>query len=256
MLIFQPIHKELKMQNNPTAAIIIIGNEILSGRTLDLNTNFIAKELGKMGVELAEVRVIADVESKIIETVREMKAKFDHIFTTGGIGPTHDDITSESIAKAFNLPYVLNEEVRQILIKRYGAENVSEARLKMAKMPQNAELIFNSATEVPSFSVENVFVLAGVPHIMQAMFSWLQANGKIKSGPSYVSEKIDFPKPESLVAKILENVQNAHPELSIGSYPYHHENVWGTEICIRGTNSSEVACAKGEIEKQIKELVK
>ena len=157
-----------------TACLIVIGNEILSGRTQDKNISFLAARLNEIGVGLREVRVIPDVTETIVRTVNECRSAFDYVFTTGGIGPTHDDITSDSVAQAFGVKNVLNEHARRILFDHYGDENVNEARLRMAHMPEGAELIENPISKAPGYQIENVFVLAGVPSIMRAMFESLR----------------------------------------------------------------------------------
>lgn len=244
-----------------SAAIVIIGNEILSGRTQDVNGQFLANSLSNMGIALKEIRIIPDIHEQIVETVKEFAKKMTYVFTTGGIGPTHDDITAKAIAHATNQPYVLNEKAAAIIKSHYENAKPNDARMKMAYMPQNAKFIQNSETTVPGFYVDNIFVLAGVPKIMQSMFNWLKNNEIIKVNSQYISEKIDFPKPESLVAEILEEVQRDHNELEIGSYPYSNkidekrEN-WGTEICIRGQDKAQIMKAKEKINNFINELLK
>ena len=160
----------MNKNNIVSAGLLIIGDEILSGRTVDQNINFLAKNLSENGIILREVRVVGDFENEIIFAVNELRKKFDYVFTSGGIGPTHDDITSLSIAKAFDQDLILNEVAHKILIQHYGAENVNEARLKMAYLPRKASLLDNPISSAPGFRIENVFVMAGIPKIFQAMF--------------------------------------------------------------------------------------
>ena len=187
------------------AGIIIIGNEILSGRTQDVNTATISKWLSSLGVKLEEVRVIPDIENSIVKTVNELRKKFKYVFTTGGIGPTHDDITSKSIAKAFKLSYGYHKEAYDILEKYYSKNKFNEGRKKMAMMPTKASLILNPTSGAPGFIVDNVFCLPGVPSILKAMLSGL--NNKIIGGKKILSKTISVYTVESEIAKSLEKVQ-------------------------------------------------
>lgn len=200
------------------AAFVIIGDEVLSGRTADKNLNFLAKELTAMGINLKEVRVVPDDEEEIILAVNVLRKKFHYVFTSGGIGPTHDDITSAAIAKAFDDDLIKNEEAEQILINHYGKENVNEARLKMAFVPRSAKLLDNSVSSAPGFVIENVFVMAGVPKIMQAMF-WAAAKS-LSVGDKIISQEIKTELTESIIAKDLTDLQKEFPNISMGSYPF------------------------------------
>lgn len=213
-----------------TAAYLMIGDEILSGRTQDKNLNFIALELGKIGINFKEVRVIPDDEDEIILAVNSLREKYDYVFTTGGIGPTHDDITGAAIAKAFDDDLIKNEEAEQILIDHYGKENVNAARLKMAYIPVKARLLDNPVTSAPGFIVENVIVMAGVPKIMQSMFNI--AKKDLIGGEKTVSKEIKLSVTESIIAKDLSDLQEKFTEISIGSYPYDG----GTCLVFRTTN--------------------
>jgi molybdenum cofactor synthesis domain-containing protein len=225
------------MNNNKIAAFIIIGDEILSGRTKDENLNFLAINLTKIGIDLNEVRVIKDNEDQIIKTITNLKSNYDYIFTSGGIGPTHDDITSSSIAKALNYQYVLNEEAKNILVNYYGSENINDARLKMAYLPKSAKLLENPISSAPGFIIENIFVFAGVPKIFQAMFKcslkYLAAGNVIKS----VEVKLSLV--ESQIAKHIYNLQQHYSnlkidsDLKIGSYPFKN----GTSVVFRSRNN-------------------
>ena len=202
------------------AGIIIIGDEILSGRTLDNNSNYIAKKLIKAGINLDEIRVIHDDETYIIDTVKKFHKKYDYVFTTGGIGPTHDDITSKSIAKAFKKKYCFNSEALKILKKYYPEGEFNRGRKKMAKMPEGVELIPNPLTVAPGFIIKNIFVLPGVPSIMNKMFEYVL--NKIEKGSPKKIITIKTNLFESVIAEDLTNIQKKYSECSIGSYPYYN----------------------------------
>ncbi|OUW96685.1 MAG: hypothetical protein CBD97_00810 [Pelagibacteraceae bacterium TMED237] len=201
-----------------TAAIIVIGDEILSGRTHDTNSNYIAKKLIEEGIKLEEVVVIKDDKKTIIDKVKNYSEKYSYVFTTGGIGPTHDDITSESISEAFNLKYELNEDAYRILNNYYPKGEFNESRQRMAKMPSGSELILNPMTAAPGFKVKNVYVLPGVPEIMEKMF--LELVKKIKKGNPKLVITIHTNLYESKIAIFLKDIQYKYKESSIGSYPY------------------------------------
>ena len=222
-----------KANKKVNAAIVIIGNEILSGRTQDINVVSISKWLNELGVILEEVRVIPDIENSIVETVNEVRKKFNYVFTTGGIGPTHDDITSRSIAKVFNLSYGYHKEAYKILEKYYKPENFNDGRKKMAKLPENAMLIFNPSSGAPGFIVENVYCLPGVPSILKSMLGGL--NNKIKGGKKILSKTISLMTVESEIADPLEKVQNKFKDVEIGSYPFFRQGKIGVSIVIRST---------------------
>ena len=223
-----------KANKKVNAAIVIIGNEILSGRTQDINVVSISEWLNELGVKLEEVRVIPDIENSIVETVNEVRKKFNYVFTTGGIGPTHDDITSRSIAKVFNLSYGYHKEAYKILEKYYKPENFNEGRKKMAKLPENAMLIFNPSSGAPGFIVENVYCLPGVPSILKAMLVGL--NNKIKGGKKILSKTISLMTVESEIALSLEKIQNRFKNTEIGSYPFLKQGKTGVSIVIRSTD--------------------
>jgi molybdenum cofactor synthesis domain-containing protein len=224
-----------------TAALIIIGDEILSGRTVDLNLNFLAKELNEMGINLKEVRVIGDIEKEIIFAINELRVKFNYIFTSGGIGPTHDDITALSVAKAFNCELVANQEAIQILAYHYGKENLNKARLKMANLPLTASLLDNPVSSAPGFRIENVFVMAGVPKIFQAMF--FAAKKELVSGKKVKSREISTTLTESIIAEDLTKLQEIYPQVSMGSYPFEG----GTSLVFRSINYEELDKALSEM---------
>ena len=227
-----------------TAAIVIIGNEILSGRTVDKNTSFIASWLNNKGVNVEEVRAIPDKENVIISTVNELRRKFGYVFTTGGIGPTHDDITSESISKVFNQKYQYHLEAYKALEEYYKNSDFNEGRKKMAKMPEHAKLIPNPKTFAAGFYVENVFVLPGVPNILQAMLPYL--DNIIKNGKKIISLSIDTSKRESEIADQLSLIQKKYLLVDIGSYPYFKDNV-GTILVLRSTNKKEIYKCEAEV---------
>ena len=231
-----------------TAGIIIIGNEILSGRTVDKNTSFIATWLNDRGISVEETRVIPDKEKIIIDTVSEMKRKFAYIFTTGGIGPTHDDITAESIAKVFGQKYQYHPEAYKILEKFYKNQDFNDGRKKMAKMPEHAKLIPNPKTFAAGFYVENVFVLPGVPSILQAMIP--QLDNIIKTGKKILSSSIDTGLRESLVAEGLSRLQDKYKNIDIGSYPYFKEKP-GTVLVLRTTEKELLKKCEEEVKKLV-----
>jgi len=218
----------MNKDNIVSAGLLIIGDEILSGRTADQNINFLAKNLSENGILLKEVRVVGDFENEIIFAVNELRKKFDYVFTSGGIGPTHDDITSLSIAKAFDQDLILNEVAHEILIQHYGAENVNEARLKMAYLPRKASLLDNPVSSAPGFRIENVFVMAGIPKIFQAMFE--ASKKELKIGCKISARELKISLTESIIAKDLTDLQNQYREISMGSYPFEN----GTSLVFRG----------------------
>ncbi len=234
------------VQHNPTAALIIIGNEILSGRTQDANTQWIADKMSNLGIRLAEVRIIPDVEDIIIKTVREMKGQVNYLFTTGGIGPTHDDITALSIAKAFNTELEMHAEARQLLLNHYGSEEeLTTARLKMAMIPKGASLIENPVSAAPGFSIENVFVMAGVPRIMQAMLDDILV--QLNPGRPIMSNTVTCGLSESKISQDLERIQDEYPDIEIGSYPHYRSGVLGLSLVLRSTENDALHAATGKV---------
>ena len=227
-----------KSNKKVNAAIIVIGNEILSGRTQDVNVSFLAKWLNDLGVRVEEVRIIEDKEEIIIECINEVRKIFKYVFTTGGIGPTHDDITSKSVAKAFDIKYGYNKEAYEILEKYYEPEKFTEGRKKMAKMPIQASLIYNPSSGAPGFIVDNVFCLPGVPSIMQSMVKGLK--NKIIGGDKILSKTISASTVESEIAKSLENVQTEFKNIEIGSYPFFRAGKIGVSIVMRSTKIEQI----------------
>ncbi len=220
------------------SGIIIIGNEILSGRTQDTNTSTISKWLNSLGIKVQEVRVIPDVEKIIVDTVNELRKKYDYIFTTGGIGPTHDDITASSISKAFNLTYGPHKEAMSLLEKYYKPGEFTEGRQKMSKMPTTAKLILNPSSGAPGFYVENVFCLPGVPSILQSMLGGL--NNVLVGGDLVISKTINLRTVESEIAKSLSDVQDQNNEVEIGSYPFFKAGKLGVSIVLRCTDQKKI----------------
>ena len=220
------------------ASIIIIGNEILSGRTQDTNTSTLATWLNSIGVKISEVRVIPDQEEIIIETVNLLRKKNDYIFTTGGIGPTHDDITASSISKAFARKYQIHREAFKILENYYKPGEFNEGRQKMVWMPENAELILNPTSGAPGFSVENVFCLPGVPSILKSMLGSLK--NRIVGGEPILSHTISLRTVESEIASSLTKVQNINKDVEIGSYPFFQAGKLGVSIVIRSESQSKI----------------
>jgi len=225
------------------AAILIIGNEILSGRTQDTNTGTIALWLNSIGIKVNEVRVIPDIEDTIIDTVNNLRKVSKYVFTTGGIGPTHDDITAQSISKAFNLEYEIHVEAFKILEAYYKVGEFNEGRQKMAWMPRNAHLILNPTSGAPGFNIENVFCLPGVPSILKSMLGGLQ--NKIVGGKPILSHTISLRTVESEIAKSLSDVQDNNKDLEIGSYPFFQAGKLGVSIVIRSEEQSKInKCSK------------
>ena len=220
---------------NPTACIIVIGNEVLSGRTQDLNINFLAKGLGAIGMPLREVRIIPDVPETIIATVNECRGKFDHVFTTGGIGPTHDDITSECVSRAFGVPWEPQPEAWARMERHYKPGEFNAARQRMATMPRGAVLIDNPVSIAPGFTIGNVHVMAGVPRVMQAMWGTLAPT--LAGGTPVQSRAVhSLGLAEGAIAEGLGAVQAAFPEVDLGSYPFYRASGNGVALVAKGTD--------------------
>jgi len=232
-----------------TAAVLVIGDEILSGRTKDKNIGYIADYLTAIGIDLKEVRVVSDDESAIVEALNALRAKYTYVFTTGGIGPTHDDITAECIAKAFGVKIGHHPEAVAILKERMakiGGE-LNEARLRMARIPDGAALVYNKVSGAPGFWIGNVIVMAGVPSIMQAMLD--EVAPKLKTGTKLISETIRADAKEGDVGTELGAIAKAHPEAIIGSYPFFDEKLGpNTNIVVRSRDAAKLAAAKAAVE--------
>jgi len=232
-----------------TAALLVIGDEILSGRTKDKNIGYIAEYLTNIGIDLKEVRVVPDVEAEIVAALNALRHKFTYVFTTGGIGPTHDDITAECVAKAFGVPIDVDPRARAILEERFAktGTEMNEARLRMARIPKGADLVVNKVSGAPGFWIGNVIVMAGVPAIMQAMLD--EAAIKLKGGARMLSETVRADAREGDVGSELGAVAKAHPEVVIGSYPFFDEKLGpNTNIVIRARDAAKLAAAKASVE--------
>ena len=233
------------------AAILIIGNEILSGRTQDTNTSTLAIWLNKIGVKVKEVRVIPDIEEKIVNTLNILRKENNYVFTTGGIGPTHDDITAESVSKTFGLKYEIHKEAYRILEDYYKPGEFNEGRKKMARMPENATLILNPTSGAPGFSVENVFCLPGVPSILKSMLGSLK--NKIVGGEPILSQTISLKTVESEIASSLNKVQDQNKDVEIGSYPFFHAGKLGVSIVLRSESRSRIDNCISQVLEFVKE---
>jgi molybdenum cofactor synthesis domain-containing protein len=235
-----------------TACVLIIGNEILSGGTQDANLAFLARGLNEAGIRLREARVIPDDAGIIISTVNEVRRAFDYIFTTGGIGPTHDDITAQSIADAFGLALIVHPEAKRLLETHYPPGHLNEARLRMAMVPEGAVLLPNPISRAPGFQVGNVFVLPGVPSIMQGIFE--QLKHRLVGGAKMLSRSISCHLAEGTLAKELGALQGRYPDLEIGSYPYFRRGDFGVTLVLRGTENARLAGATAELKTLILDL--
>ena len=233
------------------AAILIIGNEILSGRTQDTNTGTLANWLNSIGVKVNEVRVVPDVEKKIVDTLNILRKENDYVFTTGGIGPTHDDITAQSVSKAFGLKYEIHQQAFKILEAYYKPGEFNEGRQKMVWMPSNADLILNPTSGAPGFSVENVFCLPGVPSILKSMLGSLK--NRVVGGKPILSYSISLKTVESEIANSLSKVQKQNKDVEIGSYPFFHAGKLGVSIVIRSESQSKIDNCNSQILEFIKE---
>ena len=235
-----------------TAAVLIIGNEILSGRTQDQNLAYLATGLNSVGVTLREARVIPDITEVIVATVNELRRQYDYLFTTGGIGPTHDDITSECVAKAFGVPWTLHPEAHQIFLSHYKPGELNEARLRMAHTPEGASLIINPVSRAPGFRMGNVFVMAGIPRVMQAMFDAVKHD--LRGGRPMLARTVSCHLPEGIIAKGLGEIQNRYADLDIGSYPFYRRGEFGTSLVLRGRDAVQLAAGTEEVIALVKGL--
>ncbi len=231
---------------NITAAAIVIGNEILSGRIPDANLPYLGKRLAMLGIDLREARFVPDSEEDIVAAVNACRSQYRYVFTTGGIGPTHDDITTRSIAKAFNLPVERNPDVVARLTAYYGQAGLNDARLKMADIPVGATLVDDPVSSAPGFQLDNVFVLAGIPAIMQVMFESITY--RLIGGPPILSRTVSTSRVgESTLAAGLESIQAHYPQLSIGSYPYVQHSKFGVRLVLRGVDIEALEQATDEV---------
>ena len=228
---------------NPTAAILVIGDEILSGRTREGNAHFLAGELNRLGIDLIEIRIVGDDHDGIVAAVNALRARADHLFTSGGIGPTHDDITADAVAAAFGLTIDVREDARALLAAHYERRGVelNEARLRMARIPEGAALIDNPVSIAPGFTLGNVHVMAGVPNVFQAMVASVLPG--LTGGRPLLSQTLRVMQPEGTVATPLAEVARAHPAVTIGSYPFVQDGAFGTNLVVRGVEPAEVDAA-------------
>ena len=226
-----------------TAGVIVIGNEILSGRTQDTNLQFIAKHLVGKGVSIREAQVIPDVKSVIVTTVNDYRSRFDYVLTTGGIGPTHDDITTDCIAAAFDVDIVVNANIEKRIRSRPAPEDVLASRLLMARVPEGATLIDNPTGGPQGFSIDNVYVMAGIPLVMQAMLSTIEFRG----GVIVHSRSVTVHLGESEIADDLSAIQDAYPGIDLGSYPFYRNDIYGTSLVMRGADEAALDAALEEL---------
>jgi len=231
-----------------TAAILVIGDEILSGRTKDKNIGYIADHLTAIGIDLREVRVVADVEEDIVAAVNALRSRFTYVFTTGGIGPTHDDITADSIAKAFDVGIDHHPQVKAVLIENFNRRGVeaTEARLRMARIPDGAELVENRISVAPGFKLGNVIVMAGIPSVMHGMLD--SVTPRLRTGRKMLSVEIELLRPEGEIAELLGQTQAEFTDVSMGSYPFNREaRVFGTVLVLRSTYPDRLAAAEASL---------
>jgi molybdenum cofactor synthesis domain-containing protein len=230
------------MAASVTAAVLVIGDEILSGRTKDKNIGYIAEYLTNIGIDLREVRVVPDEEGEIVAAVNALRTRYTYLFTTGGIGPTHDDITADSVAKAFGVPIGVDERARAMMLERYRPEDLNEARLRMARIPEGAELVENPISKAPGFRIGNVIVMAGVPAIMQAMLDNVAPT--LRTGDRMIVETLEAENlPEGIYAAGLAAIAKEHAGITIGSYPSFSANGFRNQIVVRGKQAAAVAAA-------------
>ena len=236
---------------NPTAAMLVIGDEILSGRTRDANMHYLAGELTGAGIDLKEVRIVSDTAPDIVAAVQDLAARYAHIFTSGGIGPTHDDITADCIAEAFETSIDVRADAKALLAAHYERQGLelNTARLRMARIPAGAELIDNPVSVAPGFSLGNVHVMAGVPAVFKAMVASVLP--KLTGGAPLLSDTLRIERGEGDVAAPLGQVAELYPELSLGSYPFQKDGVYGTNIVLRGTQPEQLKEAKQKLQNML-----
>ncbi len=235
-----------------TAAMLVIGDEILSGRTQDTNSNYVARQLTSLGIDLKEVRVVGDDEDEIVAALNALRSRYDFVFTTGGIGPTHDDITADAVAKAFGVGIGYHPEAYAALEARYEKGQFNDARKRMARIPDGGALIKNSASVAPGFQVGNVFVMAGVPMVMRAMMEEIVT--RLPRGETVKSVTVSADLPEGAIAQGLSDIQKAFPQTAIGSYPWYRDGRFGAQLVARSRDAEAVEAAAKAIEAMIVEL--
>jgi len=232
-----------------TAAILVIGDEILSGRTKDKNIGYIAEYLTNIGIDMREVRVVPDVEEEIITALDALRHRYTYVFTTGGIGPTHDDITADCVAKAFGVTIDVDPRAKALLLTRIAEKDMNEARLRMARIPAGADLILNKVSAAPGFRIGNVHVMAGVPSIFQAMLDNVVPT--LKTGAKMLSATVPCPFGEGLVGGPLGEIQMAHPDTIIGSYPKYGDGKFWTELVVRARSQEALDAARADVEAMV-----
>ena len=236
-----------------TAAVLVIGDEILSGRTKDRNIGYIAEYLARVGVEAREARVVPDIEDEIVAALDALRARYDYVVTTGGIGPTHDDITADAVARAFGVPIGEDPRAIAIMLERYKPDELTPARRRMARIPEGAELIENPISRAPGFRIGNVFVLAGVPSVMQAMLDF--AVKGMRTGALMLVQNVEAGAvPEGLYGDALAAIAAAHPATSIGSYPSFKDGKFNNQIVVRGKDEAAVVAAKAAVVAMLTEM--
>lgn len=238
---------------NPTAAMLVIGDEILSGRTRDANMHHLANVLTERGIDLKEVRVVSDDPDAITDAVKALSQAYDHLFTSGGIGPTHDDITADNVARAFDTPIDVRDDARALLEAHYqkSGQSLNDARLRMARIPDGATLIDNPVSAAPGFTLENVHVMAGVPRIFEAMLESVLP--KLTGGSPVLSQSLQIMRPEGDIAGPLADLAGRYPDLSMGSYPFQREGAFGAHVVLRGTDADRLDAAMADLRKAFPE---
>lgn len=236
-------------QTAVTACVLIIGNEILSGRTQDINLNHIALTLGQWGIQVREARVIPDDSTEIVDALNQARQRFDYVFTTGGIGPTHDDITAECVAEAFGVDLVINAEIAERIQRRPAPPDIMASRMRMARIPEGATLVDNLTGGPQGFRIENVFVMAGIPAVMQAMLGSLE--GKLRTGPVVRSRSVTAYVGESQIATPLREIQARYDDVDLGSYPFFRQDRYGTTLVMRGTDPERLDAILEEVKSAI-----
>ena len=240
-------------QPNITAALLVIGDEILSGRTKDKNIGYIAEYLTNIGIDLKEVRVVPDEMEEIVEAVNRLRARYTYLFTTGGIGPTHDDITADAVSQALGIPLYEDPRIIAGMLERLKPEDLNEARRRMARIPVGAEHVVNPISKVPGFKIENVIVMAGVPSIMQAMMD--DVAPRLTTGARMMMETVEATGiPEGTYATALSDIAKAHPDTIIGSYPQFHEGRFRNQIVVRSKDGAALQAALGAVDAMLKTM--
>lgn len=235
-----------------TAAVLVIGDEILSGRTKDKNIGYIADRLTEVGVDMKEVRIVSDEQPDIVAALNALRARYTYVFTTGGIGPTHDDITADSVAAAFGVSIDVDERAVAVMLERYERSDLTEARLRMARIPEGADLVANPVSKAPGFNIGNVFVMAGVPSIMQAMMD--DVVPRLKGGQKMHSETIEAGMGEGAVANPLGALQDQFPDVAIGSYPYQRDGKFQTSLVLRSRDTARLQQATEQLRTILAEI--